>query len=162
MFQPEKECRSRTTSPIRITRARQSLFELPVAKPQRRRQVQLQSLPRAERPKHNPASLDSRVAPEKAEARRRHRSQAEPCGRRTLMSRSEESGLAQGLRWSSTLPVCPFAVLPEQSAETSGPPSPEMCRNRYRRAETENTRLLPVGILARWLAPERRTMPVQL
>src|SRR5438128_2914912 len=36
-----------------------------------------------------------------------------------------------------------------------------MCRNRYRRAETENTRLLPVGILARWLAPESRTMPVQ-
>src|SRR5207247_1858405 len=91
MFQPEKECRSRTTSPIRITRARQSLFELPVAKPQRRRQVQLQSLPRAERPKHNPASLDRRVAPEKA----------------------------------------------------------------------ENTRLLPVGILARWLEPESRTMPVQ-
>src|SRR5207244_5339100 len=87
MFQPEKECRSRTTSPIRITRARQSLFELPVAKPQRRRQVQLQSLPRAERPKHNPASLDRRVAPEKAEAHRRHRSQTEPCGRRM---RSEE------------------------------------------------------------------------
>src|SRR5690348_12826652 len=104
--------------------------------------MQLQSLPRAGRPKRNPASLASRVAPEKAEALRRHRSQTEPCGRRRLILRSRESGLAQALRWSSILPECPFAVRLEQSAETSGPTSPEMCRNRYRRAETENTRLL--------------------
>src|SRR5438128_842852 len=74
MFQPEKECQSKTMFQSRTATVRQSLFEQPVAKPLRR-----------------------------------------------------------------------FQALPQS----------------LRRAETENTRLLPVGILARWLAPESRTMQVQ-